>query len=142
MYNVRMICPDWDILDLIFSDRDGGSIALRSDCTQANNLVLQALEDEPFNSLQSQLPASTGPFGFTQTSPTLLLQAGPSQYYDSTHVHRAVRLETHSVSDRHNRRATDDAESILSKATQGFLNSEAEWRNRKDQNRRETRQYR
>nr|ODN92891.1 hypothetical protein L204_05063 [Cryptococcus depauperatus CBS 7855] len=74
MYNVRMICPDWDILDLIFSDRDGGSIALRSDCTQANNLVLQALEDEPFNSLQSQLPASTGPFGFTQTSPTLLLQ--------------------------------------------------------------------
>nr|ODN88571.1 hypothetical protein L203_02577 [Cryptococcus depauperatus CBS 7841] len=146
--NIRMICPEWDILHLIFSDQDGGSIALRSDSTQANNLVLQALQDEPFNSLQSQLPASTGLFGFTQTSPTLLLQhllpsiqssptalstaqAGPSQYYDFTHVHRAVRLETHSVSNRHNGRATDDAESIFSKATQGFLNSEAEWGNRK-----------
>ncbi|WVN91165.1 uncharacterized protein L203_106419 [Cryptococcus depauperatus CBS 7841] len=159
MDNIRMICPEWDILHLIFSDQDGGSIALRSDSTQANNLVLQALQDEPFNSLQSQLPASTGLFGFTQTSPTLLLQhllpsiqssptalstaqAGPSQYYDFTHVHRAVRLETHSVSNRHNGRATDDAESIFSKATQGFLNSEAEWGNREDQNRRETHQYR
>nr|ODN90082.1 hypothetical protein L203_02002 [Cryptococcus depauperatus CBS 7841] len=132
------------ILDPIFSDRDGCSIALRSGSTQANNPLLQVLKDKAFNSPQSQLSASAGPFGFTQTIPSLLssiqspptslptAQAGSSQCYDSTHIRRTVRLETHSISDRHNGRSTGDAESVISQTTQGFLNSEAEWRNRKD----------
>ncbi|WVN88581.1 uncharacterized protein L203_103792 [Cryptococcus depauperatus CBS 7841] len=106
---------EWDILDLIFSDRDGGSVALRSDSTQSCNPVLRVLEDQPPNGPQNQLYASTGQSGFSQTRPSLspsiqspprslfAAQASPSQYYDSTpQVRRATRLETHSISDRHN----------------------------------------
>nr|ODN88538.1 hypothetical protein L204_06393 [Cryptococcus depauperatus CBS 7855] len=97
----------WDILHLIFSDQDDGSIALRSDSTQSCNPVHRVLEDQPPNGPQSQFYASTGQSGFSQTHPSLspsiqssprslfAAQAGPSQYYDSTsQVRRATRLET------------------------------------------------
>ncbi|WVO15943.1 hypothetical protein L204_103608 [Cryptococcus depauperatus] len=115
MDNVRMICPEWDILNLIFSDRDGGSVALCSDSTPSCNPVLRVLEDQPPKGPQNQLYASTGQSGFSQSRPFLsasiqspprslfAAQPGPSQYYDSTpQVRRATRLETHSISDRHN----------------------------------------
>nr|ODN86937.1 hypothetical protein L203_03710 [Cryptococcus depauperatus CBS 7841] len=160
MDNVRMICPEWDILDLIFSDRDGGSVALRSDSTQSCNPVLRVLEDQPPNGPQNQLYASTGQSGFSQTRPSLspsiqspprslfAAQASPSQYYDSTpQVRRATRLETHSISDRHNelmhdRGSTGDAESVICQATRNFLDGESEWRDYKKEYMRRADEYR
>ncbi|WVO17564.1 hypothetical protein L204_105260 [Cryptococcus depauperatus] len=125
-----------------------------NDSPSVGSLILSSVIETVVLSRFVPLSASAGPFGFTQTIPSLspsiqspptslpTAQAGSSQCYDSTHIRRTVRLETHSISDRHNGRSTGDAESILSQATQDFLNSEAEWRNRKDQHMRETGQYR
>ncbi|WVN86227.1 uncharacterized protein L203_101388 [Cryptococcus depauperatus CBS 7841] len=155
MDNVRMICPEWDTVDPIFRDRDGGSIALRSDSTRASKPVLRALKDQPLNSPQTQLPASAGPTGSSQASPSLspsiqspprslfATHAGSSPYYDSTsHIRRATRLETHSMSDRHNGRSTDDVEFIISQAIRDFFDQEDEWRNCKIEYMRQTDRYR
>nr|ODN94479.1 hypothetical protein L204_04612 [Cryptococcus depauperatus CBS 7855] len=155
MDNVRMICPEWDTVDPIFRDRDGGSVTLRSDSTRASKPVLRALKDQPLNSPQTQLPASAGSTGSSQASPSLspsiqspprslfATHAGSSPYYDSTsHIRRATRLETHSMSDRHNGRSTDDVEFIISQAIRDFFDQEDEWRNCKIEYMRQTDRYR
>lgn len=41
----RLRCPDWDELDAIFKDRDGGTASLRGHSSSTRNPALEALEN-------------------------------------------------------------------------------------------------